>query len=321
MRSPGRSRAARCVLMLLAVAVATATSARPAAAAGELPRLVRFKLSAGDLWSGEAAVEDYRLKNGIDAEYLDAVGWLARGAMMLGKPDEAAAWVAELRREIPDEKDGLLIPYGAAIEVQGKLLVLRKGRGSAIHYLEGELARAKDTALRSRISKNLDLLTLEGRPAPELGTADHAGPAPPTLAALRGRPALLFFWAPGCGDCKAQAPAVARLFEKYGPRGLAVVAPTRPYGTAADRKPATPAEEKAWLEMVWKESYVGLEGVPVPIDRETMVRYGVSATPTFVLVDRRGIVRLYAPTRIPEHELARRIEELLAEVPEGPGLD
>jgi len=315
MRLPGYAHGYRRVVLLLAAVAAAAPSARPAAAAGELTRGVRLKLSAGDLWSGEAAVEEYRLKNGVDAEYLDALGWLARGAMLLGKPDKAAAWVADLKREIPEEKAELLIPYGAAIEVQGKLLVLREGRGSAIPYLEGELSRAKDTALRSRIRKNIDLLTLEGQPAPELGAADHAGPELPTRAELRGRPVLLFFWAPWCGDCKAQAPALSRLLKTYGPRGLAVVAPTRPYGTAAEGKAATPAEEKAWLEKVWSESYGGLDGVSIPIDCDTMVRYGASATPTFVLVDRKGTVRLYTPTRVPESELARRIEVLLAEAP------
>src|SRR6185436_10621136 len=70
------------------------------AEAGDLVRLVRNKLSAGDLASGEAAVEEYKKKTGVDAEYLDAVGWLARGAEMLQQYDKAAAYVAELRREI-----------------------------------------------------------------------------------------------------------------------------------------------------------------------------------------------------------------------------
>jgi thiol-disulfide isomerase/thioredoxin len=315
MSLPDRPQGRRRIVLLLGALAFAAFSARSADAAGELSRGVRLKLSAGDLWSGEAAVEDYRLRAGVDAEYLDAVGWLARGAVLLGRPDKAAAWVAELEREIPEEMPELLIPYGAAIEVQGKLLVLREGRGSAIHYLAGELARARDTALRSRIQKNLDLLNLEGQPAPEVGAADHAGPAPPKLAELRGRPVLLFFWAPWCGDCKSQAPPLTRLLKTYGPRGLALVAPTRPYGTAAEGKPATPAEEKAWLEKVWSESYAGLDGVSIPIDRDTMVRYGASATPTLVLVDRKGTVRLYTPTRVPESELARRIEELLAEAP------
>jgi hypothetical protein len=44
-----------------------------------------------------------------------------------------------------------------------------------------------------------------------------------------------------------------------------------------------------------------------------MVRYGVSATPTLVLVDRKGLVRVYTPTRLSEAELTRRIDALLAE--------
>jgi hypothetical protein len=59
----------------------------------------------------------------------------------------------------------------------------------------------------------------------------------------------------------------------------------------------------------------GLDGVPAVIDTETMVRYGVSATPTFVLIDRKGLVRLYAPTRLSEAELSRRIDAVLAEAP------
>ena len=33
---------------------------------------------------------------------------------------------------------------------------------------------------------------------------------------------------------------------------------------------------------------------------------------TFALVDRKGVVRLYTPTRLSEAELSRRIEELLS---------
>ena len=283
------------------------------AEAGDLVRIVRLKLSAGDLASGAAAAEEYKKKSGVDAEYLDAVGWLARGAQMLNQPDAAAAYVAELRREIREEKPDLIIPFGAAIEVEGKLRAAREGRGSALRFLEEEFARAKDTALRSRIRKNINLLSLEGQPAPELNSANFAGPEPARLAALKGKPVLLFLWAHWCGDCKAQAATLSRVLEKYRGQGLVMIAPTRLYGTGAGDKPATPAEEKAHVEKVWKELYPGLEGVSIPIDTETMVRYGVSATPTFVLINRNGVVRLYTPTRLSEAELSQRIEAVLAE--------
>jgi thiol-disulfide isomerase/thioredoxin len=312
---PHHGAAHRSSIIPLAAAALVASLWPATAPAGDLVRGVRSKLSAGDLASGQAAVEAYRTRTGIDPEYLDAVGWLARGAQMLGRLDLAGGYVAELRREIREEKPGLLLPLGAAIEVEGRLRQAQEGRGAAIRFLEEELGRAKDTALRSRIRKSLNLLTLEGQPAPALGLSDHVGPAPRPFAELRGKPALLFFFAQWCGDCKAEAPALAHLSSTYGPRGLSVIAATRLYGPDPDGKPATPAEEKENLEKTWRESYPGLEAVPIAVDTETMVRYGASATPTYALVDRNGIVRFYAPTRVAQSELARRIEEVLAEAP------
>ena len=299
--------------ILLTSALTLALVALTAPAAGELVRLVRLKLSAGDLASAVSATEDYKEKHGVDAEYLDAVGWLARGAEMLKKLDIAAAYVAELRREIREEKPDLAPALGAAIEVEGKLRAAREGRGSALHFLEEEFARAKDVALRSRIRKDINLLSLEGQPAPDLNKTDFIGTEPPSLAALKGKPVLMFLWAHWCGDCKAQAGMLSRVLRKYRAQGLVMIAPTRYYGTGAENKPATPAEEKAHMAKVWAEVYAGLDGVSILIDTDTMVRYGVSATPTYALIDRKGLVRFYSPTRISEAELSRRIEAVLAE--------
>jgi thiol-disulfide isomerase/thioredoxin len=308
---PARQRRA---LSALSLALALCAAGTPAIArAADLSRLVRLKLSAGDLLSGEAAVEEYRKTKGVDADYLDAVGWLARGAALLGRYEKADVYVAELRREIRDEKPELVVPLGAAIEVEARLRAAREGRGAAVRFLETEAAHAKDVSLRSRIFKNVNLLTLEGNAAPPLSAADHIGADVPALSDLRGKAVLLFLWAHGCGDCKAQGPIVARVYEKLRARGLVLVAPTRYYGEDADWKSgATPEQEKALIEKDWT-AFTGLSGVPIPIDTESMVRYGVSATPTLVLIDRKGIVRLYTPTRMSEAELTRRVEEALAD--------
>jgi thiol-disulfide isomerase/thioredoxin len=268
--------------------------------AQELVRIVRLKISAGDLHSGIHAAEDYKRSTGVDAEYLNAVGWIARGAQMFGRADLARQYVAELRREIPAETPALVVPYGAAIEVEGRLLASTEGRGAAISHFNAELARAKAPALRSRIYKNINLLSLEGQAAPAIDG----------LASLRGKPTLLFLFAEWCGDCKAQSASLTRVWQKYRHRGLQLVALTRLYGGPSD-KPMTPEEEKAKVDKVWKESYAGLAGIPIVIDTQSMERYGGSATPTFVLIDREGIVRLYTPTRLSEVELSRRIEEVL----------
>jgi thiol-disulfide isomerase/thioredoxin len=297
----------------LAAALLTFLGSPLFAAPGDLVRTVRLKLSAGDLATGEAAAAEYRREHGVDAEYLGAVGWLARGATMLGKTEKAWAWVAEVRREIPEEKAGFTGALGAAIESEGRLRAARDGRGAALKFLETEYARARDTELRCRIRKNVNLLSLEGQAAPEIAIADHTGAAPQRLAELKGRPVLVFLWAHWCGDCRAQAPILGRVLAKYRAQGLALVAPTRLFGTGAGDRDATPAEEKVEIERVWKEHYGMLDGVSAPIDTETMVRWGVSSNPTLALVDRKGVVRVYTPTRMSEDELSKRVEELLAE--------
>ena len=144
---------------------------------------------------------------------------------------------------------------------------------------------------------------MEGQPAPAIEG----------LTKLKGKPILVFLWAHWCGDCKSQAVALARVTAKYKDRGLAVIAPTRLYGSTEKKSEnATVEEENAESARVWKELYKGLADVPVVVSEPVMVRYGVSTTPTFALIDRKGIVRLYHPGRLAESELERQIEKLLA---------
>ena len=280
-------------------------------AAASVASEVRYKLSAGDLFSAEAIAEDYHLANGANSEYAAAVAWLARGAMTLGKTEaagrhlaETKALVAELLKSKHVEDDAYLeSAIGTSIEVEAQTLAAAGNRDQAVAFLEAQLPRWKTWPLESRIQKNLNLLTLEGKPAPELDEK------------YRGGPVLLFLWAHWCSDCKAQAPTIARLKEKYEPRGLHVIAPTRRYGAVPKIENPTAEQEDREIESVWKTSYGGLDGAPHPISEAMMLRYGVSATPTLVLVDRQGIVRMYSPTRMTETELSRRVEPLLPETP------
>jgi hypothetical protein len=50
----------------------------------------------------------------------------------------------------------------------------------------------------------------------------------------------------------------------------------------------------------------------VPVSDEDALDYGMDATPTIVLVDRAGIVRMFHPGPMTRAELEPKIQELVA---------
>ena len=92
---------------------------------------------------------------------------------------------------------------------------------------------------------------------------------------------------------------------------MKMIGPTMRYGYAAGGEDAPPAKENAWIEEVRKKYYARIGAMPVPVSAEAMRAYGVSTTPTIVLVDKYGIVRVYHPGAMSYQELAPEIEKLL----------
>src|SRR5262249_23935498 len=147
--------------------------------------------------------------------------------------------------------------------------------------------------------KNLNVITLVGKPAPSLEETQFLGSKPPTLASLKGSPVLLFFWAHWCSDCKAEVPIIARLKQEYASKGLAVIGPTKLYGYTAQEDHAKPAQEKAYIEAVRQRFYSSLPEMPVPLSGANFKTYGASTTPTLVVLNRDGQVELYHPGAMP----------------------
>ncbi|MEP6995319.1 MAG: TlpA disulfide reductase family protein [Acidobacteriota bacterium] len=324
-----KTRLAAFAALALCVAVAlpaqqtpAATPVAPVPAAPTPPpmidlRMIRMKISAGDLPSAESILDVHRAEKGEDAEYLMGLAWVTRGAALLGDW-KAASGYAKSAREQALKKLGTPADYennseatyalGTSIEVEAQALVAAGKKAEALRFLE-DSARAQEKApynLRARIWKRRNQIELVGQKAPGFRTDDSVGRQAPALASLQGKPVVLFFWWESCGDCKAQASAFRRIVAKYSPKGIAFVAPTRFYDAPADR-----AEEKGRIEKAWKEIYDVPDTVSVPISDEAMLRYGVSATPTFAFIDRRGVVVQYLPYRMTEKRLSAAIDELL----------
>jgi thiol-disulfide isomerase/thioredoxin len=141
--------------------------------------------------------------------------------------------------------------------------------------------------------------------------SEYVGAAkPPALASLRGKPVMLFLWAHWCGDCKAMAGTLAELQSAYKDKGFTIVAPTQRYGYVAKRAPADPQTELAYIGQIAKEFYSAVDWT-VPVNNESFARYGTSTTPTIVLIDRQGIVKLYHPGQMTRAELEPHVRALV----------
>ena len=280
---------------------------------------VRDALAQNNFAAAEAHLQSYRRQQGITPDYLEALSWMARANLLSRQFDRAESYARQteslgrqLLLERPlDAEPHLPLALGAALEVQAQVLAVRGEQAQAVALLRRSLVTYRNTSIRARLQKNLNLLGLAGQPAPPLKIAQYLGPKPVPLAQLNGSPVLLFFWAHWCGDCKAEGPVIARLSSEFGTRGLMLMAPTQLYGYAAQGEDAQPKDELAYVERVWRQFYPGLQDIPVPVSKENFNLYGASTTPTLVLLDRTGRVALYHPGVLPYAELRSAIEKVV----------
>ena len=304
---------------------ASAPNVRAQASYGQpaTPRIVLYvqmALQHGDLSQASALVAQFRRLNGDNPEALEALSWLARGQLAFGHLEQANSEAAEIERSATaalatrslDQEPHLPIALGAAYEIQAEILNAEHKKTEAVALLENEMRRWRGTSIVNRLQKNLNLLTLQGKAMPPLKETEWIGAKPVPLVSERGKVLLLFFWAHWCADCKADAPIIAKLAHDYAARGLVVVAPTRLYGYTAEDEHAAPAIERPFIDKVYEHYYATIPNAGVPLDTGNFDRFGVSTTPTLVLVDRRGIVRLYNPGAMDEQSLRAAVEPLLA---------
>ena len=125
---------------------------------------VRGKITAGDLPGAAAYAEDFRKVNGENAEYAEALSWLARGALSFKEYKSADQYATQtrsivdtlLKKEKLDSSAMLRTALGASIEVRSRVLLAVNGKKKqAISELRTELGRWDALPIKSRIQKNL----------------------------------------------------------------------------------------------------------------------------------------------------------------------
>jgi thiol-disulfide isomerase/thioredoxin len=114
-----------------------------------------------------------------------------------------------------------------------------------------------------------------GKPASELEATDIQGKSV-SLSSYQGKLVLLDFWTTWCPPCRADAPALDKLYRKYGEKDLMIVG-------------ISVSEERAIVEKFLKEHP---HSFPVVLTTENdMPRpYQIGVFPTYVVIDRDGTV-------------------------------
>ncbi len=308
------------VLVLSLFVVNAAFSQTPATAPPPktIVQLVRDAIGENDFQKAEKIVLADMAANGTTPIAIEAFSWLGRGMVAAKRYDEAMTYAArtyeiveeQLKTRKLDDEPRLPIALGAAIEVQALALAGQGKRSEAIMSLQREVEQYKGTSIIMRLNKNINLLGLEGQPAFPIESQEWLGPKT-SLAELKGKPVVLFSWAHWCGDCKTQGPILDALVTKYKSSGITVVAPTQRFGYVEKRKPADRAEELAYIERVRDQFYPWMKTVSVPVSDDLYLKYGVSTTPTYVMIDRDGKVSSYLPGQPTSEQLEVLIKKIV----------
>jgi thiol-disulfide isomerase/thioredoxin len=301
-------------LMLLVIC------ATPVSTQSGIIAAVRGAILEKEWLEAETIVRDNLTADATRLEAIEAFSWIGRGALADGQLNRAIRVAREVERLVETTLGGqalimqpsLATALGASFEVQAKVLAAWGNRSDAVYLLNRALKRYRHTAIHMRIQKNINLLSLVRSRAPDLDTAEVLGNRK-VLPVLNSRPTLLFFWAHWCSDCKAQVSSLEKIYNEFSSdQGLGLIAPTQRYGYTMNASEVSSREqEREYIEAVYQQDYQFLSETPAPLSRRNFENYGVSTTPTLVLVDTNGIVQLYHPGMMSETELHNAVRKLM----------
>ncbi len=209
-----------------------------------------------------------------------------RGSQSAGSPGHSIRALEGVREVCLDVETGLLISWQSVQLMQNERESYRMEISYAARNLnwggpsDAALFRLPSEGMRevkalskwnaAKIRKQLG-----GNPAPGLSLTDIRGESI-SLSALKGKLVLLDFWTTWCPPCRADAPALDKLYQKYGSKDFTIIG-------------ISVSEERAVVEKFIGE-HPHLFPVALTSENDMPRAFQIGTFPTYVIIDRDGNV-------------------------------
>lgn len=147
---------------------------------------------------------------------------------------------------------------------------------------------------------NLWLKTEEAdrRPAPDFTLVDLDGNQV-TLSDYRGNVVLVHFWATWCPACREGMPIIKEFYQEHGDGDMVVIG-VAPFESALQARSYAQDGGYDWTLVLDSSG-------------EVTRNYGVFVVPTYMFVDREGLIRAVSISPVTESQLESKMAELAAE--------
>jgi thiol-disulfide isomerase/thioredoxin len=131
-----------------------------------------------------------------------------------------------------------------------------------------------------------------GSEAPDFTLPDVDG-NPVSLSSFRGKYVLVDFWASWCGPCRRLMPVLKELYTSYHPSGKLEI-----LGVSCDK------DEAAWLQAIEEDELPWLHIRDQRTEEYNPCdKYGISAIPTTILINREGVIVARNPSEAEIEEI------------------
>ncbi len=218
---------------------------------------------------------------------------------------DAGVTLADIRQDLKQKEEAqavVLKLYNLAFDLPSANLYRVVTRRFAGKEREAREARGTEAAAG------------RAKTAPELTIAEWIDQPPVTLEELRGNVVLIDFWYEWCGPCRMAFPTLKNWHKKYKDKGLTIIGLTDYQRTLGDSG-MSEAQKLEWLRKFKTDEKLPYAFAVAKRVGDNQPAYGVSAYPTAMLIDRRGVVRHISIGVSPQEldELGGIIEKLIKE--------